>query len=67
MLAGLAQDHAKNPDEAATWLRLFLSESPQGELSAGARARLLGILVRQGKNGEARIIVQGMIHPEAVR
>jgi FecR protein len=68
MLAGLAEDHAKNPDEAATWLRLFLKESPQGELSAGARARLLGILVRQGKNGEARRVASDYLryHPHGV-
>ena len=66
MLAGLAEDHAKNPGEAATWLRLFLEESPQGELSAGARARLLGILVRQGQQSEARSVAGDYLryHPQ---
>jgi len=66
MLAGLAEDHAKNPGEAATWLRLFLKESPQGELSAGARARLLGILVRQGRQSEARSVASDYLryHPQ---
>jgi FecR protein/Tetratricopeptide repeat-like domain len=66
MLAGLAEDHAKNPDEAATWLRLFLKESPEGELSAGARARLLGILVRQGRQSEARSVASDYLryHPQ---
>lgn len=66
LLAGLAEDRDKNPDEAATWLRTFLRESPQGELSASARARLLAILVRQGNQSEAASIAADYLryHPQ---
>lgn len=66
LLAGLAEDRDKNPDEAATWLRTFLRESPQGELSASARARLLAILVRQGNQSEAATIAADYLryHPQ---
>jgi hypothetical protein len=66
LLAGLAEDRDKNPAEAATWLRTFLRESPQGELSASARARLLAILLRQGNQSEAASIAADYLryHPQ---
>jgi hypothetical protein len=54
LLAGLAEDHARDLSEATTWLRAFLNESPHGDLAGSARARLLGILVRQGQRAEAQ-------------
>lgn len=64
VLAGI-EERAKNPREAARWLRTFLAESPDGELSAGARARLLSILVRSGQTSEARRVAADYLrhHP----
>jgi hypothetical protein len=53
LLASQAEDRDKNSLEAERWLRTFLMESPHGELAAGARARLLAMLLKRGARAEA--------------
>jgi len=65
LLASQAEDRDKNPNEAERWLRTFLAESPQGELAAGARARLLSLLLRRGSQAEAEQVARDYLrlHP----
>lgn len=66
LLASQAEDRDKNPTEAERWLRTFLVESPQGELAAGARARLLAMLLRRGAQAEAEQVARDYLrlHPQ---
>jgi hypothetical protein len=65
LLASQAEDRDKNQNEAERWLRTFLVESPQGELAAGARARLLSALLRRGARSEAEQVARDYLrlHP----
>jgi hypothetical protein len=65
LLASQAEDHDKNSLEAERWLRTFLTESPQGELAAGARARLLATLLKHGARTEAEQVARDYLrlHP----
>jgi hypothetical protein len=65
LLASQAEDRDKNQVEAERWLRTFLKESPQGELAAGARARLLAMLHRRGAQAEAEQMARDYLrlHP----
>lgn len=65
LLASQAEDRDKNQNEAERWLRTFVMESPQGELAAGARARLLAMLVRRRARAEAEQIARDYLrlHP----
>jgi len=65
LLASQAEDRDKNQNEAERWLRTFLLESPQGELAAGARARLLALLLRRGAQTEAEQVARDYLrlHP----
>jgi hypothetical protein len=65
LLASQAEDRDKNPNEAERWLRTFLTESPRGELAAGARARLLAALLRKGARAEAEQVARDYLrlHP----
>lgn len=65
LLASQAEDRDKNSAEAERWLRTFLKESSQGELAAGARARLLAMLLRRGAQEEARQVARDYLrlHP----
>ncbi|MFZ5890236.1 MAG: FecR domain-containing protein [Myxococcota bacterium] len=64
-LARTAEDLDKKPAEAARWLRVFLSESPHGDLAAGARANLMGLLLRSGDTEGARGVARDYLryHP----
>jgi hypothetical protein len=65
LLASQAEDRDKNSSEAEQWLRTFLTESPQGELAAGARARLLATLLKRGARAEAEQVARDYLrlHP----
>jgi hypothetical protein len=65
LLASQAEDHDKNSREAERWLRTFLTESPRGELAAGARARLLATLLKSGAQTEAEQVARDYLrfHP----
>lgn len=65
LLASQAEDRDKNSNEAERWLRTFLTESPRGELAAGARARLLASLLRRGAQAEAEQVARDYLrlHP----
>jgi TolA-binding protein len=65
LLASQAEDRDKNPAEAERWLRTFLKESPQGELAAGARARLMAMLLGRGARAEAEQVARDYLrlHP----
>ncbi|HVY31189.1 MAG TPA: FecR domain-containing protein [Polyangiaceae bacterium] len=65
LLASQAEDRDKNRAEAERWLRTFLEESPQGELAAGARARLLALLLGRGARAEAEQVARDYLrlHP----
>jgi len=65
LLASQAEDHDKNSLEAERWLRTFLMESPRGELAAGARARLLAMLLKRGAQAEAEQVARDYLrlHP----
>jgi hypothetical protein len=65
LLASQAEDRDKNQSEAERWLRTFLKESPQGELAAGARARLLALLLKRGARTEAEQVARDYLrlHP----
>jgi transmembrane sensor len=52
-LAKIAEQLDNNPKEAARWLRVFLTESPTGNLAADARASLLSILLSTGDTAGA--------------
>jgi hypothetical protein len=64
-LARLAGDVDGQPRVEARWLETYLSESPGGELSASARARLMEILRRLGNTAGARSIARDYLkyHP----
>ncbi|MGC4091614.1 MAG: FecR family protein [Polyangiaceae bacterium] len=64
-LARTAEDLDKKPAEAVRWLRVFLSESPYGDLAAGARANLMGLLLRMGDQEGARGVASDYLryHP----
>jgi hypothetical protein len=64
-LARLAGDLDKNSGEAVRWLRVFLSESPRGDLAASARARLMDLLRKQGDALGARSVARQYLelHP----
>jgi hypothetical protein len=64
-LARTAEDLDKKPAEAVRWLRVFLSESPHGDLAAGARANLMGLLLRSGDTEGARGVARDYLryHP----
>jgi hypothetical protein len=53
-LARLALDVDHNDPEAARWLKIYLRESPRGELAASARIELMNILLRAGDQVGAR-------------
>lgn len=53
-LARLAGDVERQPRNEVSWLRTYLSESPSGELSASARARLMELLRSLGDASGAR-------------
>jgi hypothetical protein len=65
LLASQAEDRDKDPREAERWLRTFLMESPRGELAAGARARLLAMLLKRGARSEAEQVARDYLrlHP----
>jgi hypothetical protein len=65
LLASQAEDRDKDPAETERWLRTFLMESPQGELAAGARARLLAALLKRGAQTEAENVARDYLrlHP----
>lgn len=65
LLAAQAGDRDKNSAEAERWLRTFLTESPTGELAAGARARLLAMLLQRGAKAEAEQVARDYLrlHP----
>jgi len=65
LLASQAEDRDKNSFEAERWFYTFLKESPQGELAAGARARLLSILLKRGAQAEAEQVARDYLrlHP----
>jgi hypothetical protein len=65
LLASQAEDRDKDSAEAERWLRIFLTESPQGELAAGARARLLAMLLKRGAQAEAEQVARDYLrlHP----
>lgn len=55
-LARLSADVDRNPQKAIHWLRVFLRESPSGDLAASARARLMDTLASQGdRRGAAEV------------
>jgi hypothetical protein len=53
------------PARAVHWLRVFLSESPRGDLAVGARADLMSLLVKSGDESGARAIANEYLryHP----
>ena len=65
LLASQAEDHDKGSREAERWLRIFLTESPRGELAASARARLLATLLKRGARTEAEQVARDYLrfHP----
>lgn len=64
-LARVAEDLDKRPREAAQWLRVFLQESPAGDLAAGARANLMATLQTVGDGEGARGVAEDYLryHP----
>jgi hypothetical protein len=64
-LAKIAEQLDKKPTEAARWLRVFLSESPTGNLAADARADLLSILLSSGDTAGATAVARDYLryHP----
>lgn len=64
-LARLAGDVERQPRSEATWLRTYLTESPSGELSGSARARLMELLRSLGDAGGARSVAADYLkhHP----
>jgi transmembrane sensor len=64
-LAKIAEQLDNNPKEAARWLRVFLSESPTGNLAADARASLLSILLSSGDTAGATAVARDYLrhHP----
>jgi hypothetical protein len=64
-LARVAEDLDRQPREAARWLRVFLLESPSGDLAASARANLMTILLSAGDRAGARAVAADYVryHP----
>jgi hypothetical protein len=64
-LAKIAEQLDHDPKEAARWLRVFLSESPTGNLAADARASLLSILLASGDTAGATAVARDYLryHP----
>lgn len=64
-LARIAEQSEKSPREAVRWLRIFLTESPTGDLAAGARGSLLSILTSAGDTAGARTVAEDYLryHP----
>lgn len=64
-LARVAEDVEKKPTEALRWLRVFLQESPTGDLAASARTSLMNILLNTGDAQGARAIAEDYVryHP----
>ena len=64
-LGRLASDSQIDNADAVYWFRIFLQESPRGDLAAGARARLMSALLRQGDQMGARAIARDYLtnHP----
>jgi TolA-binding protein len=61
-LARVAEDLEHRPSEAARWLRVFLQESPAGDLAAGARANLMSVLLASGDTNGARAVAEDYVH-----
>jgi hypothetical protein len=66
-LAKVAEDMTREPADAIRWLRVFLKESPAGDLAEGARASLMSLLLRTGDQGGARAVAKDYLrfHPTA--
>jgi hypothetical protein len=64
-LAKIAEDMTHEPARAVHWLRVFLAESPSGDLAAGARASLMSLLLRSGDERGARAVAKEYLsyHP----
>lgn len=64
-LARTAEDLDHKPAEAVRWLRVFLAESPGGDLAATARANLMDLLLRSGDTEGARGVARDYLryHP----
>jgi hypothetical protein len=64
-LARIAEQSDKKPMEAVRWLRIFLQESPTGDLAAGARGSLLSIMTAAGDTAGARAVAEDYLryHP----
>jgi phage baseplate assembly protein gpV len=64
-LAKVAEDMTREPAEAIRWLRVFLRESPAGDLAEGARASLMSLLLRTGDQAGARSVAKDYLrfHP----
>ena len=64
-LARTAEDLDHKPAEAIRWLRVYLSESPRGDLAASARASLMDLLLRSGDTEGARSVARDYLryHP----
>ena len=65
-LARRAADVDRDPSRAIHWLRVFLGESPSGDLAASARARLMDTLASQGRQKEVAEVARDYLrhHPE---
>jgi hypothetical protein len=66
LLASHAEDRGKDFAETERWPRLFLTESPHGELAAGARARLLAALLERGAQAEAEDVARDYLRLRTV-
>jgi hypothetical protein len=64
-MAKIAEDMTHEPARAVHWLRVFLAESPNGDLAAGARASLMSLLLRSGDERGARAVAKEYLqyHP----
>jgi len=64
-LAKVAEDMTHEPGEAIRWLRVFLEDSPRGDLASGARASLMSLLLRTGDRAGARNVAEEYLrhHP----
>jgi TolA-binding protein len=65
-LAKIAEQLDNDPKAAARWLRVFLSESPTGNLAADARATLLSLLLSSGDTAGATAVARDYLlhHPK---
>ncbi|HEX6271882.1 MAG TPA: FecR domain-containing protein [Polyangiaceae bacterium] len=64
-LAKVAEDMTREPGEAIRWLRVYLRDSPRGDLASGARASLMSLLLRSGDRAGARSVAEDYLrlHP----